>query len=209
MGKNNLPRFYRAQAARNAERRYLRNREPETKRVEKQREATANVVSMCALIACNRAFGLGAERLQRVQMRAMAVSEQFARVRDTLGWMRARKWLDDQIGDYFEKNFVLPVIVPPCSRKDWDKLHEQRDAADPIVKFYIKALHECMGFGRERVAVFVREVEREYREFGEMARDGDYYGYQRLAREMSRILRSDMVVDESEADEPIFGTSLD
>ena len=66
-----------------------------------------------------------------------------------------------------------------------------------------------MGFGKDRTAAFVQAVEREYKAFGEYAKEGDYYGYYRLAREMSAILRTEVIVDESEASEPVFGKTLD
>lgn len=207
--KHSMPRYYRVNAARNAERRYLKSREPETKRVEKRREATAQVVSMCCIIGLNRAFGLGESRLQKVQDKSVEICRKFEQAKKILGWNRAKQMLSMEVREVFDGDFVLPVILAPKKPKDWDALHEMRDAADPIVKFYIQALHEIMGFGKERVAAFVEAVKEEYRDFGERAKDGDYYGYQMLAREMSRILRSDMVVEESEADQPIFGKTLD
>jgi hypothetical protein len=204
-----MPGYYRANAARNAERRYLRNREPETKRVEKRREATAQVLSMCCLIALNRAFGLGEGRLQKVQDRAVETSKNFEQAKKVLGWNKAKQMLNTEVREVFDGDFVLPVILAPKKPKDWDALHEMRDAADPLVKFYIQALHEVMGFGRDRIGAFVEKAKAVYREFGERAKDGDWYGYMMLAQEMSRILRSEMVVDESEADQPIFGVTLD
>lgn len=207
--KGRIPNFGRGKAAQNAQRRYLREREPETKRIEKKREATADVVSMCILVALNKDFGLGEARLQRVADRAGAVAEQFDLNNKGVGWIKAKKKLDEDISDVFSGNFVLPVIVTPKKPREWAYLSEQRDAADTVVKFYVKALREVMGFGKDRTAAFVRAVEREYKGFGDWAKDGDYYGYHKLARDMSVILHTEMMVDESEASEPIFGRTLD
>ena len=207
--KGKIPNFGRGKAAQNAQRRYLQSREPETKRIEKKREATADVVSMCVLLALNKRFGMGEARLQRVADRAGAIAEQFELNSRGVGWNKAKAKLNEDVSAVFTGDFVLPVIVTPKKPREWAHLSEQRDTADTLVKFYVKALREIMGFGAERIAAFVQAVEREYRDFGDWAKDGDYYGYHKLARGMSAILRTEMTVDESEASEPIFGRTLD
>lgn len=207
--KGKVPQYGRTKVAQQAQRRYLREREPETKRIEKKREATADVVSMCILVALNKSFGLGEARLQRVADRAGAIAEQFELNSRGVGWNKAKNKLNEDIAEVFHGDFVLPVIVTPKKPREWAHLSEQRDAADTLVKFYVKALREVMGFGKDRTAAFVQAVEREYRDFGNWAKDGDYYGYHKLARDMSVILRTEMMVDESEAPEPIFGRTLD
>ena len=207
--KGKVPQYGRTKAAQQAQRRYLREREPETKRIEKKREATADVVSMCVLVALNKSFGLGEARLQRVADRAGAIAEQFGLNSRGVGWIKAKAKLNEDIADVFNGDFVLPVIVVPKKPREWAHLSEQRDTADTLVKFYVKALREVMGFGKDRTAAFVQAVEREYRDFGNWAKDGDYYGYHKLARDMSVITREEWTVDESEASEPIFGRTLD
>lgn len=209
MKKKKIPAYFRAKAAQNAQRRYLRERESETKKTEKRREATGDVVAMCCLCALNHDFGLGEARLHRVADRAGAVADQFDLNKKGVGWVKAKKKLEEDIAEVFTGDFVLPVIITPKKQRDWVALANQRDVADTVVKFYIKALREVMGFGKDRTAAFVRAVEREYRGFAEYAKEGDYYGYHRLAREMSAILRTEVIVDESEASEPIFGKTMD
>lgn len=48
-----------------------------------------------------------------------------------------------------------------------------------------------------------------FREFGEWAKGGDYFGYAMLARRLTEILGEPVDVDESKADEPIFSKTLD
>ena len=208
-GKRKIPNYGRTKAAQDAQRRYLRGREPETKKTEKRREATGDVVAMCCLCALNHEFGLGEASLQRVAERVGAVAEQFELNKRGVGWIKAKKKLEEDISDVFSGDFVLPVIVAPKKPREWANLSEQRDVADTVVKFYIKAAREAMGFGKDRTAAFVQAVEREYRDFGNWAKDGDYYGYHKLARDMSAITREEWTVDESEASEPIFGKTLD
>jgi hypothetical protein len=209
MSKKTMPGIYRARAAQAAQKRYLHSREPETKKVERKREATAEVVAMCILVALNRTFGLGESRLQRVADQAGALSKQFDLNNRGVGWAAAKKKLNEDVADVFVGDFVLPVVTAPKKRKDWAHLSEQRDAADTVVKLYIKAARDVLGFGKDRTAAFVQAIEQEYRTFSRYAKDGDYYGYWKLARDLGVILRTEITVDESGVSEPLFGKTLD
>ena len=59
MGKNKgMPRYYGKNIAMQAERRYLAGGKPESKRVEENREAAANVISICWLMSLNDLDGV-------------------------------------------------------------------------------------------------------------------------------------------------------
>lgn len=173
------------------------------------RTETGDVVALCCMCALNHRFGIGESRLQRVADAAGTVADRFAQSKTKFGWLTAKKRLAEEIKDVFGGDFVLPVIVAPKKRREWDRLGEKRDVANVVVKFYIRAAQEVLGFGKGRTEAFVQQVEQEYRAFGEWAKDGDYYGYQRLARELSAIFREEVTVDDSEAREPIFGRTID
>ena len=86
---------------------------------------------------------------------------------------------------------------------------EQREAAEIVVKCYALGTHKALGFGRERLEETIKATEAVFREFGEWAKGGDYFGYAMLARRLTEILGEPVEVDESKADEPIFSRTLD
>jgi len=199
----------RKSAAVQMQRKYLHGREPETQKNEKRRAATGNVVIMCMLCALNDDFNMGGARLQRIAQEAAGVARTFEAKKQAESWTKAKQWIAAEVAPYLSAPFLLPVISAPRSRRERDELGEQRDAADLVVKYYVKALHEHEGFGPQRIARFVKATEREYLAFGEYAKYGDYYGYNRLAQRIGKIFRTEMTVDESDAEAPFFGRTLD
>ncbi len=206
--KRGGPPFNGRNTAQAAQRRYLRERVTESKRLDKLREATAQVMVMCILSALNERFGLGEARLQRVVDRASALIDQFDLRKQAAGWKYAKSFLEEKTREYWP-GFLLPAVIPPKTERERLDLGEQREVAEAVMMTYAMALHEIMGFGAERVAAFAQTTERVYREFAERAQDGDYYGYELLAQKISRIVRGKVTVDDSDAAAPIFGKTLD
>lgn len=194
--------------ARQAQTRYLRDKKPESKRVEENREAAGHVVCLCFMVALNDRFGIGAGRLERVTEAANGVLERFSVNRRAVGVERAKKKLDEELGDLLPGGFILPATKSPRNNREWAMLGEQRDAAEIVVKCYVLAAKRVLGFGAERLQETVKATEAVFREFGEWAEGGDYFGYAMLARRMTTIMGEPVDVDESGADEPIFGKTL-
>lgn len=203
-----MPKFYGKNIAIQAKRRYLAGGKPESKRVEENREAAANVVSICYLMALNDLFGIGESRLYRLMEAANAEAERFNINRLKMGLKWAKKELDKEMDFRGVYGFMLPVITAPKKRKDWEMLSEQREAAESTMKLYIQATKKVFGFGSDRLERAVRATEENFRHFGSYAQDGDYYGYQVLAKRLEQMFHIQITVIEEKTDEPIFGKSL-
>ena len=135
--------------------------------------------------------------------------ERFAINQRAVGMERAKKLLNETLAGLYDGNFVLPITKPPKKARDWAMLGEQREAAEIVVKCYALGTHKALGFGRERLEETIKATEAVFREFGEWAKGGDYFGYAMLARRLTEILGEPVEVDESKADEPIFSRTLD
>lgn len=192
-----------------AQKRFLNDKMAQSERVQKNREAAGHVISMCFMAALNERYGIGEGRLERLVDAANAELERFDLNKRGVGMERAKKKLSEELGDLLPGGFVLPVTKTPKKSRDWAMLGEQREAAEIVVKCYALAAHKVLSFGPERIQATVAATEAAFRTFGEWAKDGDYYGYAMLAREMERIFHAPVDVDDSEAIEPIFGKTLD
>ena len=207
--KRNIPVYNRGNAARQTQRKYLGSKMTQAERVQKNREAAGHVISMCFLVALNNRYGIGEGRLQRVTDAANGELERFAINQRAVGMERAKKLLNETLAGLYDGNFVLPITKPPKKARDWAMLGEQREAAEIVVKCYALGTHKALGFGRERLEETIKATEAVFREFGEWAKGGDYFGYAMLARRLTEILGEPVEVDESKADEPIFSRTLD
>jgi hypothetical protein len=180
----------------------------ENRRISDARQQTAEVVCLCILAALHDKFGMGEERIHRVISGANQYGEKFIATKEAEGAIQARVKMNCDVRDLLPDGFVLPVLILPKNDQEWVRLHQQRDAADLVFKLYAKTLHNLFGFSKERLAALAAETESVYREFGVYAKDGDYYGYDLLARKMSQILHTPMSVYADGADEPVFGKTL-
>lgn len=206
--KNRVPIYYGRNIVRQTQRNFLGGKKPESQRVDENRRAAADVIGMCYIVALNDCYGIGESRLQRVVDDASARADRFATNKRAVGRERAKKKLDEELGNLLPGGFALPVIKSPKNNREWRMLSEQRDAAETVVKIYVLSTNKVLGFGPERIAVTIKATEDNFRKFGEWAEGGDYYGYAMLARRLSVLLGEPVDVDESEATEPIFGKTL-
>ena len=206
--KNRMPIYYGRNIVRQTERNFLSGKKPESQRVDENRRAAADVIGMCFIVALNDCYGIGESRLQRVVDDAAARAGRFDTNKKAVGLERAKKKLDEELGNLLPGGFVLPAVKSPKNNREWRMLGEQRDAAETVVKIYVLSTKKVLGFGQERIAVTVKATEDNFRKFGGYAESGDYYGYAALARRLSALVGEPVKVDESEATEPIFGRTL-
>ena len=160
--KGSMPRYYGKNIAQHAQRRYLRSRETETKRLEQKWKFTAEIVGSSVLLALEKDFGMEVATLQGVAARAGAVAEAFNTRKKVAGWNKAKIWLNDEVKAYFEGDFMLPVVPTPKTKKEWGEFSIQRSIADNIIKFYAKALFDGGEFGPEKIEAFAKAAERAY-----------------------------------------------
>lgn len=213
------PAYWGHNAARNAERRFLRDKKTENERINDARKATADVFVMCILSAIYDKYGIGEARLQRVADAANERAERYRQTKDGLprlvngkkktGPELAELDLDRDTAAFFPADFILPIYKLP-KKQDMARAYEQRAAGATVAKLYAYGMNKALGFGAERVNCVMQEAVGNYRQFREWTDSGDYYGYQHLARKMGQILHSPCdIVEAEEADAPIFGETLD
>ena len=207
--RNRIPAYYGKNIAKQTQRKYLHDKKPESERVDENRQAAAHVIGLCYLVSLNEKYGIGEQRLQRVADAAEAEAERYELNKRSVGLVRAKKKLDEDLGDLLPGGFLLPITKPPKTNRDWLLLGEQREAAELVVKMYAIATHKALKYGTERIGTAVKGAEENFRKFGEWAEGGDYYGYALLARQLSAILGEPVEVDERNAGEPIFSNTLD
>lgn len=203
-----LPAFFGRNPARATQARYLKQKKPEGKRIQEHRQAAGNVICLCWMVALNDRYGIGAKRLQKVTDAANAELAKFTLHSQAVGMECAKRKLTQEVARLVDGEFILPTVKIPKKSRDWELLAEQRDAAQIVVKCYALATHKALGFGKERLEQTIQATENVFREFVERAETGDYYGYVGLAKRLETILHETITVDDSQAEEPIFGETV-
>lgn len=216
--KNRPPTYWGKNAVRQAERRFIQERNSTDDRENDTRKATAEVFIMCILSALYDDYGMGEARLQRAADAACERSERYEQTKNGLprlvdgkkktGQELADMELDRDVADYFPADFVFPIWKMP-KKRDIAIVYNQRAAATTAAKLYAYGMHTALGFGADRIKKVMEAATENYRMFREYADSGDYYGYTILARKMSQILHCPCDVVSAGADRPIFGDTLD
>lgn len=206
--KSRVPAFYGKNVARQVQRRYLSDKKLDSTRINENRKAAGDVICMCYIIALNDERKVGEKRLGLIVDEANRYSERFETNKMLLGLEQAKKKLDEELDGLLPEGFLLPITRVPQKDREWAMLAEQRDAAEIVVKIYSLATRKTLGFGAECISRIAEKTKENFREFGEWAKDGDYYGYKMLARRISGIIREPVDVVEEENGEPIFGKTL-
>lgn len=212
---NTIQMRQRMNAARQAERRFLRERETRQNDV---RKATAEVFAMCILIALYDQYGVGEARLQRVADAANKRSERYEQMKNGVprlvdgkkrtGPELAEIELERETTGIFPADFLLPIHRMPKKRNDAE-IYAQRMAAKTVGRLYAYGMSQALGFGAQRIGSVIDGATDNYRHFRERADEGDYFGYDLLARKLSQILRSPCTVQDGGAKAPVFGETLD
>jgi hypothetical protein len=214
--KRRKPDYWKNNAVRQAEQRYLREKKTSIERMNDISQATADVYAMCILSAAYDKYGIGEARLLRVADVARTRSERYGQTKNGLprlvggkkktGAELAELDLRQDVAAYFPADFMLPTYQR--EKKDM-KRAAMIKAADTVARLYAYGMHEALGFGLERVSRVLEEANSNYCQFREWAKNGDYYGYSLLARKMGEILHSPCEVDTAGTNTPIFGKTLD
>lgn len=160
--KGSMPRYYEKNIAQYAQRRYLKNRESETKRLERKWKYTAEIVGASVHLALKRDFGLEESVLQAVMAQAGSIASAFNSRKVATSWTKAKNWIDGEVKAYIKDGFMLPIIHSPKTRKEIDEFSTQRSIADNIIKFCVKALIDKDVFCPDQVGDFLKAVEKAY-----------------------------------------------
>lgn len=213
----NRPKFWGANVARQAQRRYLTDRKTQWDRIEEAKKATAEVFAICILAALYDLYGIGESRLDKVADATNGLALRYEAVRSgppkmvggkkLSAYQAAESMIAAETGAYFPADFVLPAHKMP-KKSELMKLAIQRESAATVARLYAFGIHEALGFGADRIACVMREAVENYRQFRDAADTGDYYGYSMLAKKMGQILHTDCEVDEVGGEKPIFGDTV-
>lgn len=192
-----VPRFYQKNIARGAVKKTGTN-------PEQRREAVAQAVYWCMVIAMHEELRMGKETLEKFGAVMQTVVTSYENKINVVGRKQADAWLDEQTK---ELRFVLPAIRPIKKARDREELARKRQDADPVWKLCSVSLRE-MGYGTLRQQRWLDRAEEEYRWFGEWAKDGDLYGFERLRAALEQILRESMELVIQPGESPVFSNRI-
>ena len=123
------------------------------------------------------------------------------------GQPKAREKLRERTAPMLDKPFVLPAGQYPRKQREKDALAERRAAGDLVIRFFIEAL-DSMGYDRAQINSTVEEARKNYEQFLEWAKDGEYVAYTKLGRCVAQMTGGSTEVARVPGAGPIFSTEF-
>ena len=168
------------------------------RQMDETRGATAQITCWCALIALHQEFGVGADRLNRIQYDLEKIQDLYSEKLAESGSKAADKWLCGQIGDRGPLEFRVPVLRAPRNRKE-QQLRMAGDSAASIAwRMYELAAIRVLGYGKTRLTRLLDESRKNYAQVNGWAKEGGMeYAFSQICKCAKLALREDLEVIDS------------
>lgn len=164
----------------------------------KTRDAVGQISSWCLLIALHQRFGVGADRMERIAGKAEKLQKEIAAIIDEHGTAAGIAEMQRRLDGICLTEMRVPLNRNTKNRREV----ELRMAADQTVTAmwccFALAIHQTLGFGRDRLNRLHKETVENYRQFNEWngngSRDEQQYAFERLRHCAEQALRSEVVI---------------
>lgn len=168
------------------------------RQMDETRGATAQITCWCSLIALHQEFGVGADRLNRIQDDLEKIQDVYAGKLAEGGSKVADDWLRGQIGDKGPLEFRVPVLRAPRKRKE-QQLRMAGDSAASIAwRMYELAVIRVLGYGKTRLTRLLDESRKNYAQVNGWAKEGGMeYAFSQICKCAKLALREDLEVIDS------------
>lgn len=165
----------------------------------KTREATGQIASWCLVVALHQRFGMGHDRLERVAAAAEKIQIEIAAIIDEQGSDAGIAEMQRRLDGICLTEMRVPLNRAPKNRREVGL----RRAADQSVTAtwccFALAIHQALGFGRQRLNKLHRETVENYREFNEWHAEDPMWAFERLRHCAEQALHEEIaIVQESE-----------
>lgn len=171
------------------------------------RQAVGEVVSYCTMIAANDTLDFNRDKQERLCTEMNHRAEVYTVEMSAYGQPKAREKLRERTAPMLDKPFVLPAGQYPRKQREKDALAERRAAGDLVIRFFIEAL-DSMGYDRAQINSTVEEARKNYEQFLEWAKDGEYVAYTKLGRCVAQMTGGSTEVARVPGAGPIFSTDF-
>lgn len=170
--------------------------------MEKTRVAASQITCWCALIALHQVFGVGADRLNRIQEELEKIQEAYSNKLAEGGSKLADEWLRGQIGDRVTLEFRVPLTRAPRGWKE-EQLRMAGDEAARIAwQIYALACINALEFGKKRLTQLHEEAWKNYEQVnGWMKEGGMEYAFSQICKCAKLALREELQVIDNNPEE--------
>ena len=140
------------------------------------RDGTAEMTRWCIIIALHQCFGVGKDRLNRIELRAEELGLESLNIamqangKGMPSTDQSRAMRDNWMPEGVEPEFRVPVLRAPRTRREQQLRMAGDVAASMVWTLYAKACMELLGYGAGRLNRLKQETLANYRQVNEEGR---------------------------------------
>lgn len=172
------------------------------------RDGVAEMTRWCIIIALHQGFGLGAQRLQKLETRAEELGHKSLTVAMTANGRgmpstdKSREMRESWMPEGVEPEFPVPVLRMPRNRREQELRQAGNVAAGMVWTLYARACAEVLGYSSKRLNRLREEALANYRQVNEEGHaDGLSVAMEHLRRCACDALQTDDITVENVPDE--------
>lgn len=170
--------------------------------IEQERDATSEAVSQitafCIIIAMHQKYTVGSVRIERVVRHMDEIRKEYVALLVTKPKVQALKFLRDKLPTGARAEFFVPLNRWKKNRREEQMRMAANDAASIAWLLFAVALHEVLGFGKDRLEGVRREAIANYRQFNEWCLEDKDWALDRLRRCAEAALHEHLAVTDEE-----------
>jgi len=179
-----------------------RRKKPMRQEMDLTRDGTAEMTRWCIIIALHQCFGVGAERLNKIEKRTEELGMQSLDVAMTAngkGCPSTDKSLamrESWLPEGAEKEFRVPVLRAPKNNRERQLRIAGDFAASMVWTLYAKACMDVLGYGEKRLNRLHEESVANYRQVNEEGHEDLPWAMERLRKCAEDALKETVVVQD-------------
>lgn len=167
-------------------------------KMDETRGAVSQITCWCALIALHQEFGVGAERLNRIQDELVNVQEEYSNRLVKDGSRGADIWLRDQVAGRGPVEFRIPMMRAPRGRKEQQLRMVGNESASIAWQMYALSCIRVLGYGEIRITRLHEEARKNYDQVNGWTKEGGLeYAFAQICKCAKLALREDLEVIDS------------
>lgn len=164
-------------------------------KMDETRGAVSQITCWCALIALHQEFGVGAERLNRIQDELVNVQEEYSNRLVKDGSRGADIWLRDQVAGRGPVEFRIPMMRAPRGRKEQQLRMVGNESASIAWQMYALSCIRVLGYGEIRITRLHEEARKNYDQVNGWTKEGGLeYAFAQICKCAKLALREDLQV---------------
>ncbi len=160
--KQAYPSFYGRNAARNAERRYMKEKITRSEKMDQKRMETVEIISKHIQLALLENFGVPEEKIRECAEEVNITAQWYMGIKEIQGEGRAKILLEEKIRDFLPDSIWVPI--EDMERKRTEDLAAIREATETATRFWCAAIYKTLGYGKEELTAVIAMAKENYRQ---------------------------------------------